>query len=102
MEKIKVKPEGREGVYIVEKDEAERFVESLPCDTIHNFIGGHAFMLGADWTKSEVINFLRDAEQVAIVMEPNITMRHHLVALTADKRYSFDVGVIAVEELEVE
>jgi hypothetical protein len=100
--KIQVKPEGREGVFLVEREEALKFVTSLEQEKIHNFLGSDFMQFGCNWEKSKVLDFLRDtATSIAILIEPNLTIGHHLVGLTETKRYGFDVGKLGLDDLEV-
>lgn len=100
--KIPVKKEGREGIYLVEKDEIIDFIVKRVKGRIHCFIGDSPMMIGADWDKTEVKKFIRkEAKQIAIMTEPNFTMKHQLVCLTDNKRYSFDIGEIELKDLEV-
>lgn len=47
--KIKVKPEGRKDIYIIEdKQSLKDFITSLGWDKIHNFTPSGMLMLGAD------------------------------------------------------
>ncbi len=101
VEKIPVTSEGREGVYLITPDDAIEFVKTLK-GKIHNFIGNGGMMLGADWSKKEVVNHLKeDGLRIAILTAPNLTMKHHLVTITPEgKRYSFDVGELTPNDLE--
>lgn len=95
----------------------------MPQKEIHNFIGGsgvlaHTF-LGCDWKKKDVIKFLNNkmeflvdisgkrekaiVTKIAIMVLPDSeTMKHQLVVLTKEKRYSFDVGVIEQKDLLIQ
>ncbi len=86
------KPEGREGIWLIDTDQAVALVKSVKGKTVHNFMGGGMVALGADWEKSQVLRTIRGPNDgIALIFPPNMTMRHHLVVLT-DKRLSFDVG----------
>lgn len=104
MIKPKVKPEGREGIFLIEPDEAVKFLKSLGFDQIHNFVDLPGIMLGADWELQSVIDLCKKpGVGIAIVVEPNFTMRHHFVVAdyNANERKAFDVGEISERDLEI-
>ena len=105
--KIKVKPEGREGVWVVEW-EAEinsliDFIRAYPSKEIHNFIPNGSLMLGADWSKKSVIDEIKKAERVAILTGDSRrhNMNHALSVISNNELYIFDIGKITESDLEV-
>lgn len=94
------KPEGREGVWLITKETAVALIEALPGNEVHNFIGQGPF-IGATWEKHEAVAFFDEHPEVriAMVFEPNVHMRHHLVALNEERRWSFDVGAISEDRM---
>lgn len=103
VDKIKAKKEGREGVYLINKEEAIKLVNECSGKTIHNFIGeGSPMLIGCDWSKKTVREFLnKKAKSIALLFEPNLVIGHQLVGLTDDKRYSFDIGKIEKSNLTI-
>jgi len=99
--KIKVKPEGREGIYLITNEEAIKLVKSIKSKHVHHQYQGGTMMIGADWDKKEVLEHLKKVKKIAIVIEPNLTIGHHLVTVTKTKRNAFDVGEITKKELEI-
>lgn len=100
---IKAKKEGRKGIYLISKKEAIRLVNNFSGKRIHNFLGsGFPMLIGCDWDKKSVIEFFeKKAKKIAIIFEPNLVMKHQLIGLTDNKRYSFDIGEIKKEEIKI-
>ena len=94
--KLKVKPEGREGVWLAEKEDVVDFLLQYEEDTIHNFIPGCGMMLGADWDKEGVIRKVNEAERIAILTgDPfKSNMRHALSVIADNELFMFDIGDI--------
>lgn len=99
--KIKVLPEGREGIYLVTKEEAIEFVEGLDQDEIHCHLGHIGVLVGADWPKTDVTKLLNDPGRAAILVGNVMHFDHQLVVLSMNDRYAFDVGQITEDDLEV-
>lgn len=98
---IKVKPEGREGVYLITKEEALRVVEEYKGEEIHHQFQGGSMIIGADWDKRDVIEIINKSERLAILTAPNMTIGHHLVVIANNERNAFDIGKITIKDLEV-
>ncbi len=91
------KPEGRQGCWIIDTETAIDLVGRAKGKYVHCFIGeGFPMLIGADWTKPQVVKFLQETPKLrlALLFEPNLTMKHQLVACTDHKRHAFDVGQI--------
>ena len=98
--KIVGTPEGREGVWLITNNTAQRIVDAVPGDTVHNFIGNGSPYLGADWSKEDVLAFFdRRDLKVALVFPPAFTMKHQLVAIDDERRWMFDVGEIPESDM---
>lgn len=100
MDKIKVKREGREGVYLVEPAEA---VKLLTEKEIHCFVGNPPLLIGADWPRADVEKWLLSCERVAVLTgdSAKLNIGHALVAIRGDERKLFDVGKVSDEDLEI-
>ena len=92
--KIKATPEGREGVWTVEKA-AEEY--------IHNIIPAGGMMLGADWNKESVIDEINKSERIAIMTGDSLrnNLNHSLWVITENKLYLFDIGKITDADIEI-
>ena len=103
MEKIKVKPEGREGIYLVEKDEIINWIKKNIKGKIHNFIMNGGICLGADWDRKSVYETIQNADRIGILTPKSgsANMRHHLSVIKATRHDVFDIGEITEDNLLV-
>ena len=70
-------------------------IDAVPGDEIHNFIGHGGIIIGANWDKESVREHIRRPDlRLGLIFSPQPTQRHHLVAISEDQRWSFDVGEI--------
>lgn len=100
MKHIHGTPEGRPGIWLITPETAVAVIDFAPGDTVHNFIGHEAIMLGADWEKEHARQFfLKREHRIALIFPPNVVMHHHLVALNDEKRWSFDVGPLSESQM---
>ena len=101
--KIKVKPEGRDGVWIADKDSIVDFLKNYEYEQIHNFLPGNGLMLGCDFSKSEAINQVKNAERLAILTGDSLqgNMRHALSVIVGNELSIFDIGEITESDLLV-
>jgi len=66
---INVKPEGREDVYLVEKEDIIKYIENLEQEHIHNYNwNGWSMLIWADWGKEWVIENINNSDKVAILL----------------------------------
>lgn len=63
--RIRVEPEGRDGVWLPDRDDVVAYLETLP-GPIHCFMGT-AILIGADWPVDKVVEDVRDAKRVALL-----------------------------------
>ena len=91
---IKVKPEGREGIYIVEPDVIADYIESLDVEYIHSLIAndGSMVFIGADISKQGAIERIKSADTVAFTFPHQL--KHALVVITGYNRELFDLGEV--------
>ncbi len=98
MQRIQGKPEGRPGVWIITPDTAAQLIEAVPGNDIHNILGhGATAYIGCDWAKQNAIEWVRSGVRLALIFPPNSVMGHHLVALSDENRWAFDVGPVSEE-----
>ena len=104
MSKIKVEPEGREGVYTCKKEDIVEWLKKNNMDMIHNYGGNSApFMIGADWGKSQVIAEINRSSRIGILTGSALSnnLRHGLSVITGDKLEMFDIGEITDDDLDI-
>ena len=101
--KIKVKPEGRDGVWLIDTVEALKLVNNFPDEMIHNFLPGAFGVIGADWDKESVIEKINNSERVGLLTGDALKQnyRHALSVIEKNKLYMFDVGEITERDLQV-
>jgi len=99
--KIKVKPEGREGIWIADKESVVDFLMEYEDDYIHNIIPNGPVMMGADWSKESVVEKVREAERVAILTGDSYrhNLRHALSVIAGNELFMFDIGEISDSDL---
>lgn len=103
--KIKVKPEGRQGVWLVSKKEISSFVKKLPFDKIHNYPGNNSHLLiGADHLKEFVLKDIKNADRIAILTgkAKSQNVGHSLAVIINERLEMFDIGEITEKDLHIE
>ncbi len=99
--RIPGKPEGREGVWLITAETAAALIEAVEGETVHNFIGGGALFVGANWEKSHAIEHLRRPDmRIALLFPPNDHYKHQLVAVNEQRRWAWDIGPIEESRME--
>lgn len=101
--KIKVTPEGRDGVWIADKDSVVDFLHDYEAEQIHNFIPGGGAMLGCDWDKKSVISKTKEAERIAVLTGDSFrhNLRHALSVIVDNELMMFDIGELTESDLLV-
>jgi hypothetical protein len=103
--KLKVKPEGREGVWLADKKNVSQWLleQSWEDSQIHNYIGGGAMLIGANWPVVKVIEWVNKCARLAVLTgdAQRTNMGHALAVIGKDDRLDmFDIGKIAEKDLE--
>jgi len=100
---IKVKPEGRDGVWIADKDSVVDYLLGYESDIIHNFLNNGAICIGADWNKESVIEDVKQADRIAILTgDPQRhNLNHALSVIINNQLKMFDIGEITEDDLQV-
>ena len=104
MSRIKVKPEGRKGVYTCEKSDIIEWLKKSEMDMIHNYSGVNGVMLlGADWSKLQVIEQVSNSDRIGILTGNALigNLRHGLSVITGMTLEMFDIGEITEDDLEI-
>lgn len=99
--KIKVKPEGRENIYIPEAESLKAWIKSKKFKQIHNFIPGGFMIIGADHDVKGVLQDIDNAERLALTLGGQ-NMGHELAIITDNKLEVYDIGKLTLEDLEIE
>jgi len=101
MDKLKVKPEGREGVWLIEKEDLKQYLLLDEQEEYHCFIGGGQAFIGAGWQKESVIDEIDKSERLAILIGDSLrnNMNHALAVISNNMLYMFDIGKITENDL---
>lgn len=99
-EKVKVTPEGREGLYLVSPDEIIAHLEKADFEQVHTFRGDWPLLIGADWEKDSVIEFLKTADKIAFTFPHQVL--HALVGVAGENRVLFDIGEIDESLMDIQ
>lgn len=93
--KIPAQNEGREGIYTVNASDVIAWLKDYPEEPIHNSICCGSVILGADWDKQAVIDYLADAERVAVMtgQAKSSNVGHSLAVIKNNELYVFDVDI---------
>jgi hypothetical protein len=100
-QKLEVKKEGREGVYLVEKETLKKWILAKKFKQIHNFISSGGMVLGADHDVKSVLKDIDNAERLGILDEERAgqNMGHSLSIIKNEKLECYDIGKITSEDL---
>jgi len=101
--KIKVIPEGRPGIFLVEKQNILEWLKGYKKKEIHNILPSGAFMIGADWKKKQVVADIKRSEKIAVLIgeAQKKNFRHALSVIVDNELKLFDIGEITEEDLDV-
>jgi len=104
MKKIKVTKEGRENIYIPEKESLKAFIKGLSVEEIHIFIqSGDIFdiLIGADLETKSVLEEIDEADNIAILTgeRQKHNFGHALSIIKGDDLRMFDIGEITEKDL---
>jgi len=105
--KIKVIPEGRDGIYIPDKASLLDWIMDYGPDKIHCFIPGVFGALGADWGKDDVLEEIDKSERLGILTGDAFgnNLKHALSVIVKTDRGEelrmFDIGDVE-EDLEID
>ena len=100
--KLKVKPEGRDNIYIPEKESLKDFIKSKKLKKIHNFTPTGTMMLGADHDIKSVLKDIEKSDRLAVLTDETANMGHSLALIKNEKLECYDIGKITKEELDVD
>ncbi len=98
--KIKVKPEGRENIWLPEKESLKAYIKSRNLDKIHNCPAG-SFMIMADHPVESVLREIDNNEKVAVFTDINMNMSHSLAIIKNNKLEMYDIGELTLNDIEI-
>lgn len=101
--KIKVKPEGREEVYIPEKESLKEWIKSKNFEQIHNFVPSGPLIIGADHDIDSVLMDIDEAERLAVLTGSSklANLEHGLSLIINNRLELYDIGDVSEKDLEI-
>lgn len=98
---LKVTKEGRENIFIPEKESLKDFIKSRNLSEIHNFVPSGMMMIGADHDIESVFEDIDRADRLAVFTDHNANMGHSLALIYKEKLECYDIGKITINDLEI-
>lgn len=101
--KIKVTKEGRDGIYLPDKESLKAWIEAQGFEEIHNFIPSSSLMLGADHSVESVLKDIDTADRLAILTgdAQSNNLGHALSLIENEKMEMYDIGKVTEEDLQI-
>lgn len=102
--RIKVTPEGREGIYIPEKESLIAWIKNMGVTRIHHAYAGGRMIVGTDWSTEsvlELIQGLKPEDKIGIITRENANMGHSLAIVNEKGLNILDIGKITEKDLDI-
>lgn len=108
--RIKVSPEGREGVWLADRDSLAEWIAGQEFESIHNFGAIGAMAIGADHDPESVLDDIMKADRVAVLTgDSQRGNMGHALALIMPEGHNelperlemYDIGPITEHDLEI-
>ena len=102
--KIKVTPEGREGLYMVtDKESLKSYIKEQNFEHIHNMVQTNMMVIGADHSVESVLHDIDKGERIAVLIGPAASQNlGHSMAIADEKLEMYDIGALTEEDLDVQ
>jgi len=101
--KLKVIKEGRDEIYIPEKESLKEFIKARGLKKIHNFIPyfipSGMMMLGCNHDVKGVLEDIDRADRLGVLTNKNANMGHSLSLIYKEKLECYDIGEIKESDL---
>lgn len=107
--RIAVTPEGRDGIWIADRDSLKAWIVAQEFDEIHNMgTAVRGMIIGADHDVDGVLADIDSAEKVALMTGEMFThnLRHALAIIAApgnglpERLEMYDIGEVTVDDLD--
>lgn len=107
--KITVIPEGREGIWLPDRDSLKAWISAQGFDDVHNMVDIGPVLVGADHSVDSLLTAIDEAERIAIMTGESFRgNRSHALAVISppgdglpERLQAYDVGEIALADLDV-
>ena len=102
--KISVQPEGREGVYLPDRESLKAWIVDKGFEYIHSYIDGGPFVIGADHDPASVLDDIDSGERLAILTGDAArgNLGHALAIIRNNKLEMYDIGEVTKDDLDLE
>jgi hypothetical protein len=100
MTKIKVLLEGRENIFIPDKQSLIDFIKAKKLKYVHKMEEACFAFLGCDYSKEEVIQAIFECDRVALLFIDDPIVNHSLRIIKNNEMKAFDVP-INIKDLEI-
>jgi len=99
---IKVTKEGREGIFLVTKEEITKYIVENNLNNIHNLRGGGMVLIGCDWSQDSVLEQIANSDKRALLTGDALAnnLGHSLAVITGNNLQMFDIGDVS-DKLEI-
>jgi hypothetical protein len=91
--KIKVSLEGRNNIFIPEKESLVDFIKKEKATTFHGMEKTSFGFLGCDYNKEQVIQFIDNCDRVALLFIKDNIVDHPLRIIKGKEMKAFDIPV---------
>ena len=101
--KITVEREGRDEIFLPEKESLKTWIKSKKFKHIHNFLPNGSMFLGADHAVKSVLENIEEADRLGILIgaAQSNNMGHALAVIKDEKLLMFDIGKLSEDDLEI-
>lgn len=101
--KIKCTPEGREDIYVPEKESLKAWIKSRKFKYIHHFFPNGMMFIGADHDIKSVLEDIDKAERIGLTIGKNsgTQIGHELAIIINNKLGVYDIGKLTKDDLEI-
>ncbi len=102
MTKIRVTPEGRDGLWLADKDSLKAWIVAQNFEAVHNVRDGGFTVIGADHEVNSVLADIDAAERVAILTgdAKRENLGHALALIIGNRLGMYDVGDVTEADME--
>ncbi len=100
---IKVRPEGRENIWIPEKQSLKSYIKNKKEKEFHNFIQSDnlPMAVGANVDINILLEDINKAKRLAIFTDKTLNFGHSLALVINNELKMYDIGEIKKDTLEV-
>jgi hypothetical protein len=100
--KIKVTAEGREGIWLPDRESLKAWIIAQEFDAIHNFMPAPGMVIGADHSVISVLVDIAKSERLAILTGEAArgNLQHALAIIANNELQMYDIGKVTETDLQ--